>query len=664
MPPLWTPLADLRVTTWNARALLTACPDLAERRWRYVEFLLQHTDALLVQETHGDEHALGLMANRRSQTHHYRYSPGPTSDAGGLVFFLARAAFRDVSDLVVLQPGRIAVAHCTLHSGGTVALANVHNYDIDALTIVALDELISAALKHDAKPWVLAGDWNFPESGSPTLQTRNTGCSVPAQRAVASRSWRRVLRKVIEVSHGCSTRFSSTRTRRGTTLVHSSLDRMYVWMPSTEFVQYRFVYDVMQPAIPGTPAAELSDHVPVKLSISQRGRIPPSRRPIQRWVFRHPLYRTFVTQRLLKIDATALHPADIWRRTKQAIRCAAAATRNAALSAHPKSALALAQRAIQLSRALHRRDASAIATLRRRLPDIRHAVQVAGRSVRVTNADALQRFVAEAIRKGSTLTDADEPTRPGRTPTHAHRRAQVAAWLRLWVPHMRRRWLADVVPTPSDADVTAGPTTDAATALADYWRTTFRPAASNRRLGALLAQSFVRSDPDDEWPLPTASAIGRAIRRTRPTAPGPDGIHYEGWANAGPGAWAAISSLGLHLAGGHPAPPSWSASRTVFLPKGESPTDRPELSERWRPPGDTRPITLKNSDTKLTAAVVGRPLGRILARRAPAAQRGFIPGRDACASVVLLDAAARALSHIPGPAERIFKIKNGFWPRF
>lgn len=61
--------------------------------WRQVEYLLQHTDALLLQETQGDCHALDLMANRRSQTHFYLSSPGPTPDAGGLIFLLARRFF-------------------------------------------------------------------------------------------------------------------------------------------------------------------------------------------------------------------------------------------------------------------------------------------------------------------------------------------------------------------------------------------------------------------------------------------------------------------------------------------------------------------------------------------------------------------------------------------
>lgn len=262
-------LDTIRFTTWNSRALLTSAPDLAARRWRRIEALLRHTDALLVQETHGDEDSLQLLSNRRSQTHFYLHSAGPTSDAGGLVFLLAKSTFREVSALQVLQRGRVAIAYCVLHSGQAIAVGNIHNYDIDAGTVATLDKLIVQAAARGDVPWILAGDWNFPEAGMPTLRTYSSGCSVPARWASASRSWRRILKNLVAVSHECSTRFSSTLTPRGPVLVHSSLDRMYVLMPNADLVQHRFVYDVMQPALPGSPQGELSDHVPVKLTISR-----------------------------------------------------------------------------------------------------------------------------------------------------------------------------------------------------------------------------------------------------------------------------------------------------------------------------------------------------------------------------------------------------------
>lgn len=220
-----------------------------------------------------------------------------------------------------------------------------------------------------------------------------------------------------------------------------------------------------------------------------------------------------MTQRLDQLDTFALHPADRWRRTKQAIRSAAASTRNAALAARPKSGLARAQRAIQLARAIHRHDGKAVAGLLRRWPELRDIITAQRGDITVNDGARLQRLISDAIQAFSTqLNDAD--TSPGkasgRTP---HRHAQIAAWLRLRVPHMRRRWLAGVTP-PHDATADHNnATTDPADALATHWRAAFQPAVTNRRLGRALARTFIFADPDDMWPLPTSRSIGKALRR-------------------------------------------------------------------------------------------------------------------------------------------------------
>lgn len=325
--------------------------------------------------------------------------------------------------------------------------------------------MLRSASENFMTPWLCAGDWNLPELHSPTLRTDQHGRTYSAHSRHAKRQWQGVFKHLLELSHGRSTRFCSATTRRGTTIVHSSLDRMYILVAPSEVPQYKFAYDVPLPALQGTAAADLSDHVPVKLTIHRRRNIPPSHKPIQGWVFAHPLFKKSVTQRLDKVDGLALHPCDLWRRTTQAIRCAAAATRNAALAARPKSGLALAQRAIQLARAVHRNDGKTAVDLRRRWPELREAISVRDGGTQVLDPPLLQRLLSDAIRAGSTLNaDADgsahEPDKLA-----PHRRALIASWLRLWVPHMRRRWLAGIVPQ-HDADTQ--PTADLADALAAH----------------------------------------------------------------------------------------------------------------------------------------------------------------------------------------------------
>lgn len=61
-----------------------------------------------------------------------------------------------------------------------------------------------------------------------------------------------------------------------------------------------------------------------------------TRRPLPPWVLWYPLFPKFAEERLARIPV-GLHPAGCWRRTKQQLRAAAAATRNAILSARPRS---------------------------------------------------------------------------------------------------------------------------------------------------------------------------------------------------------------------------------------------------------------------------------------------------------------------------------------
>lgn len=100
-----------------------------------------------------------------------------------------------------------------------------------------------------------------------------------------------------------------------------------------------------------------------------------------------------------------------------------------------------------------------------------------------------------------------------------------------------------------------------------------------------MTRTFIFVDPDDAWPQPTSHTIGEALRRTKQTSPGPDGIPYDGWRASGPAAWAAISTLGIHIAGGYPVPATWGESRTVFCQRGLHPTTipgSPNVGDRQR----------------------------------------------------------------------------------
>lgn len=132
--------------------------------------------------------------------------------------------------------------------------------------------------------------------------------------------------------------------------------------------------------------------------------------------------------------------------------------------------------------------------------------------------------------------------RAGRPGGHRHgQRGLLDRWMKLWVPHLQRQWLAKIIPADDDDDCRnpdsrTDADSDAAqphkterdsvrTALAQYWGATFRPRPTDREASKQLAAQHVRPLPDQEWTLPTASAFKRLLKRQRDSLPDPTEYH-------------------------------------------------------------------------------------------------------------------------------------------
>lgn len=191
------------------------------------------------------------------------------------------------------------------------------------------------------------------EVQSPTLTISSASATTRRSKASSERRrWAPLFQHAIELSHGHSTRFGISETSRGQEFVQSSLDRAYIAMHFIGVAQLRFTYSLPPPVVAGTAAAEHSDHLAVTTTASRRLPTAPGRRPIPPWVVRHPLYAVFSRQRIDKLRIETITPVERWRRVEQALRAAAAATRNAVLASQPASPQACVQRAMQLVSAL------------------------------------------------------------------------------------------------------------------------------------------------------------------------------------------------------------------------------------------------------------------------------------------------------------------------
>jgi exonuclease III len=79
---------DIRVCTWNTRALLHTVPKAAKLKLKALRGILARHDIVALQETRGTlEETMRLAHLFRSQFRAF-FSPGPARDTGGLITFV------------------------------------------------------------------------------------------------------------------------------------------------------------------------------------------------------------------------------------------------------------------------------------------------------------------------------------------------------------------------------------------------------------------------------------------------------------------------------------------------------------------------------------------------------------------------------------------------
>lgn len=218
--------------------------------------------------------------------------------------------------------------------------------------------------------------------------------------------------------------------------------------------------------------------------------------------------------------------------------------------------------------------------------------------------------------------------------------------VKLWTPFDKRLILRGVRVEGSGRVVSSA--RDVMCQLGAAWGRVFsQPPGDPDARRSLLAEHSV------DWgcgsiPPPSAQDFERAAARASPTASGPDGVPYVVWAVPNCGAGALLSDVFFELASGR-RPPLWfNRSLGVFIPKGD---DEGDDEGPVRAAGDTRPLSLRNSDSKVLASVVNHKVAGPAALAAHPSQRGFIRGRQLTANIVELDTHSRAASFLARRAQ-------------
>lgn len=473
------------------------------------------------------------------------------------------------------------------------------------------------------------------------------------------RRWVPLLRAVTAHQHGYATRFGAAdggtlrsrasgldRASSALSAHHLANTRVWVQLGDARVLERR-----------GDRPA-LSDHRPVATLWSARRATPPHLRPMPEWVARGADYARRVAGALRSAGLDRLPLNDALRRTKQIMRVSAARARDSILARDPAAKLSRRLLALQAVLALHRGEVRTLERTIREWPALEGVMNIdlASQTVVIQDETKLQILLAEAIQEGGTEEEKQDSER--QTPTGVRGRnvgknsrqrkeAQMRRWAGLWAPHRQRRWLSGVTMDPDEGDeqqqtrVATGER-EVARALADYWATRFATPVTDDRLARAIARTFVPKLPKQRWPLPTLHDVGTALLVAKPTAVGPDGLPYTAWRFTGREAWTVFHRLLLRMATTGSAPPSHNDAVGAFPPKGTEPDDTVGGHGLTRRPGATRPLSLRNTDSKTIARLVNGPLTRALQHWVPAQQRGFVAGRGSAEHVIMLDARARA----------------------
>jgi hypothetical protein len=211
---------------------------------------------------------------------------------------------------------------------------------------------------------------------------------------------------------------------------------------------------------------------------------------------------------------------------------------------------------------------------------------------------------------------------------------------KLWAPTDKRLILAAVqigVNSSGEAAMARSPAHRMA-ALSSGWSPTFGVKEVNEKEARNFCEKWC---VPAQWHLAhpaTRRCFTSFLKSVQHASPGPDGVPYCAWEAAGNDGAETLWLVNQHLASGHTMPFEFSDQLMIFAAKGEEPEDAHEVC---RAPGDTRPLSLKNTDNNSIAGVNNHLAKRMLTASVVDIQRGYVPGRQLVANVLDLDTYGR-----------------------
>lgn len=625
-----------KLLTWNARALAHSKKSLRRRKAVLIEQWCQQQAVIALQEVHGNLASLNLQLHRCLKTHTLFFNPHAAEDTGGTLFLVPKAWSEEALSTVPWSAVAGRAQRLAFNfKDSEVVFWNVHRHGLtepEASLVcqhLATDRARAAASPLSSVLWA-TGDWNCLPGGEVRQRVEqphirpNAGSVTAHPEESQARLFNRTLESLVELEQPNHTHFCAKNSST------SRLDRIYSSMEGWMLLGIGAKMFLLDDPI-ALHRVGVSDHAPLMLVASIRQRLPLAARPIHPEVCRTKVYREKADYLARQAQLHLLPPIPRWQLHKEILKSAAQTSRNWLLEHRGSSDYATITTLASISRAVLHQDVRLATTLRGRSEVAQRFLNICGRRVFLLEPPEFQKAFDAARHRNlaveaERLENCKRPS-PGRIQT-CHRLKK------LWSTVGRRLSLQGIrceggriVTSPEEQN----------SVLREHWSPVFTKKPHDLQAAEELVASVPRPPPP-LLPFPSSDDIMRFLCFATSTAPGPDGLPYAAWAQAGPAAATTLwFMLGWHASGLQP-PLVFNQSALVFPPKGTHEADEELVA---REPENTRPISLKNTDSKTVTGMANWSAKGWVAKHMHPSQRGFTWKRQLLENVVEIDTCGR-----------------------
>ena len=285
---------------------------------------------IALQETHGTLEELLLLLGNIGNSFMIGFAPGADRATAGVATLISHEFVgKGTSDSEIILPGRVLRSSVSANGRETI-IYNIHNYGLSAgqvvfATVRIKRDIERARLAPSTVSVWLMGDFNFLCQGNLPICTSSPPVNDASDRALALlpanqhsqySHWTKVLDELIELEQSEPTHYLSMN---GTM---SKLDRIYTSLASWALASAAMSSDVcISPE--RLHGKKISDHAPVRFTISIGRPLPPDLRPIPQEIFLDPAFKRYHEKLCIEANLEMLPPIPRWQQHKMIIRLAA-----------------------------------------------------------------------------------------------------------------------------------------------------------------------------------------------------------------------------------------------------------------------------------------------------------------------------------------------------